>query len=78
MFADDTKIHYPLINDEAATKLQEDLDALQDWADDMQMTFSPSNCHVMHIGKNNPENNYKMRTNVNSMHCKPVCNKYYK
>ena len=47
LFADDTKI-------------QEDLDRLDNWTLDMQMQFHPAKCRTMHLGKHNPNIKYTL------------------
>ena len=50
LFADDTKLYA----DCHKAELQSDLDKLVQWTDQMQMSFNASKCKVMHLGKNNP------------------------
>ena len=49
LFADDTKIHQPLVSDDSSNQLQDDLELLEDWTSRMQMQFNPKKCKVMHL-----------------------------
>ena len=49
-----------LTTDEDAAELQATLDRLKAWANKWGMQFNVGKCHVMHVGRNNPENEYKM------------------
>jgi len=53
MFADATKVFTEIRNEEDATKLQEDLTALQEWSKIWQLRFNPDKCHVLHLGSDN-------------------------
>jgi ribonucleases P/MRP protein subunit RPP40 len=59
-FADDTKIAQVLSDPSASQELQATLDRLSAWAARWGMAFNMAKCHVMHIGKHNPQNKYKM------------------
>jgi hypothetical protein len=54
-FADDTKVGQILRNPACATELQTTLNKLYKWSTDWGMQFNIAKCHVMHIGKNNPQ-----------------------
>ena len=69
MYADDTKIFCPIINDDDAMDLVEDLANLQEWARKMQMRFHPTKCKVMHLGSNNPRYNYHMQDSFTETTC---------
>ena len=58
IFADDTKIYDKSIN---YNRLQEDLNRLQNWSDKWNLYFNVEKCKVLHVGKNNPEQNYDMK-----------------
>ena len=58
IFADDTKIYNSADNKDI---IQEDLESLQDWTDRWNLYFNTSKCKVMHLGKNNPKNEYHMQ-----------------
>ena len=40
--------------------LQKDLDEIQEWAKTWKMEFNVSKCKIMHLGYNNPKNDYNM------------------
>ena len=61
IYADDSKL-FSEVNDEISKgKLQEDLVNVMDWADQWQMRFNAEKCHIVHLGKNNPNYTYYMR-----------------
>lgn len=60
LFADDTKLYGPAKTDEDCQTLQNDINALQDWADRWQMQFHPKKCKFIRIGKDHAEYTYKM------------------
>ena len=55
IFADDTKLYGPSSNN---ASLQNDILSLMKWSNDWQLKFNTSKCGVLHIGKNNVENEY--------------------
>ena len=59
LFADDCKL-YRAIENEADTKLQEDLANLERWSNEWQLPFNATKCKVMHFGRGNPKHSYKM------------------
>ena len=68
LFADDTKIHQPLVSDDSSSQLQDDLELLEDWTSRMQMQFNPKKCKVMHLGRNNQKKDYYMHTTDGNLH----------
>ncbi|KAK2169129.1 hypothetical protein LSH36_12g17010 [Paralvinella palmiformis] len=62
IFADDTKVFTEIRNEEDATKLQENLTALQEWSQMWQLRFNPDKCHVLHLGSNNQKYNMNKST----------------
>ena len=60
MYADDTKLFSALISNDSTNTLISDLKILEEWAEKFQMRFHPDKCHVMHIGSNNPQQQYTM------------------
>ena len=55
IFADDTNLYGPSSNN---ASLQNDILSLMKWSNDWQLKFNTSKCGVLHIGKNNVENEY--------------------
>ena len=53
IFADDTKLLSKIQCIDDAENIQQDLNALQQWAKTWKLTFNPTKCHVLHIGKHN-------------------------
>ena len=60
IFADDTKILKSINSMEDADSLQEDLIAMEEWSKLWKLTFNPTKCHVLHIGKKNPQYMYHL------------------
>ena len=58
VFADDTKIYDSPKNN---TIIQNDLCKLEEWSNIWQLYFNTTKCKVLHIGRNNPELDYKMK-----------------
>ena len=54
LFADDSKIHLPLVTEDSTNQLQADLEVLEVWSKAMQMRFNPKKYKVMHLGRTNP------------------------
>ena len=67
MYADDTKLFASIISDNPTNTLISDLKLLEEWSEKFQMKFHPEKCHVMHIGSNNPRQEYNM-TKDNKLH----------
>ena len=63
-FADDTKIAQFIESEEDAAELQATQVRLTALTVKWGMQFNMGKCHVMHVGKNNPENEYKMRSDA--------------
>jgi hypothetical protein len=49
LFADDCLLYRPFKTEADATKLQEDIDALQNWESTWQLSFNPDKCEVLRI-----------------------------
>ena len=60
IFADDTKIYNTPKNHKT---LQKDLDTLITWSDTWNLYFNTSKCKILHIGRDNPGNQYSMPHN---------------
>ena len=60
-FADDTKIGRPIVNDDDARVLQEDLVRLYEWSEKWQMKFNVNKCSIMSVGnKGNGPVDYRL------------------
>ena len=62
MFADDTKIFTTVNNLEDLTKLQADIQKLQEWSEKWLLRFNADKCKTMHKGINNPMGEYTMNS----------------
>ena len=49
LFADNTNIFQAIYNEEDCKKLQEDLDAIQNWTNDSLLKFNPDKCKHLHV-----------------------------
>ena len=54
LFADDCLLYRLVKTDDDARRLQEDLDALEEWETKWQMKFHPEKCQVIRININKP------------------------
>uniref|UniRef100_A0A670KJT9 Reverse transcriptase domain-containing protein n=1 Tax=Podarcis muralis TaxID=64176 RepID=A0A670KJT9_PODMU len=59
-FADDTKLGGVANTPEDRITLQNDLDRLENWAKTSKMNFNREKCKVLHLGKKNERQKYKM------------------
>jgi len=59
-FADDTKIGHTVSSQAEREELQRALNLLCDWATKWGMKFNLQKCKVMHLGHNNPRQEYSM------------------
>ena len=50
LFADDTKLYTKVSEEEGVQDLQDDINSLDRWAREWQLSFNSSKCKVMHIG----------------------------
>ena len=60
--ADDTKLYEYTAN---SATIQEDLYRLQEWCDTWNLYFNTSKYKVLHIGKDNPRNDHKIKVGTN-------------
>ena len=58
LFADDAKVFGDVSKE--GINLQNDIDNLHSWSETWQLPFNEKKCKSLHIGRNNPEQNYKM------------------
>jgi hypothetical protein len=65
LFADHTKIYTRSDSADGTTRLQDDLDSLQQWSDDWLLRFHPEKCHVLKLGNKKSEAHYCMRDTRN-------------
>ena len=61
MFADDTKIFTPIIDEDCIHTIQNDIHALTDWATVWQLRFNASKCKTLHLGSRNTHHEYSMK-----------------
>ena len=59
-FADNTKIFQTISPESSRNTLQDDLHFLQEWSNKWQMKFNEEKCSVVHFGKTNPKQKYKL------------------
>ena len=59
-FADDTKLWGKVNSNEDVASMKEDLNKLSKWSKDNEMPFNVSKCCVMHVGKKNAKEVYKI------------------
>jgi ribonuclease P/MRP protein subunit RPP40 len=64
LFADDTKVLLKILNENSNKNLQEDLNRLLGWSNKWSIKFNEDKCKVMHIGKTNPQLDYKMNDHI--------------
>ena len=60
LFADDAKLYRNISSDDDPPALQHDLQQLEKWSEKWQLCFNLNKCKVMHLGRQNPRQNYTM------------------
>jgi len=61
-FADDTKLYHIVKSLQDQLALQQDLNDVMGWGEDLQMSFSFNKCHSMSIGHSSSLFNYTMNS----------------
>lgn len=68
MFVEDPKVYKVLEEFNMSNSLQEDLERLEFWVQNMQLLFHPENFKVLHLGSNNPHYLYTMMAGGGALH----------
>ena len=63
-FAGDTKLGGVADTPEGCAAIQRDLDRLEIWTQGNLMKFNKSKCKVLHLGRNNPMHQYRLRADL--------------
>ena len=66
-YADDVKVYEVTSKNDSAQQskmMQSDLNKLQNWADEWQLSFNISKCSLLHYGHGNPCYDHKLNNNA--------------
>ena len=77
LYADDVLLHYPITNTSSVEAFQKDLDSLERWAREWQMSFNTSKCFVMIFGSTSAVNILDLQYKLNNTVLKRVNNIKY-
>ena len=62
LFADDAKVFGDVSKE--GINIQNDIDNLHSWSETWQLPFNEKKCKSLHIGRNNPAQNYNMNEHI--------------
>ena len=68
LYADDSKLIRIVKEDSDFATIQNDINKMQNWAKEWQMSFNYDKCKVMHFGNKNPKIEYHMKLDDGSHH----------
>ena len=71
LFADDVKVYLEICNVNDATRLQNSLDLISQWADEWQLSVSIAKCNILSIGRSHDNTQYYI--NGTELPCLPHC-----
>ena len=66
LYGDDALLHYPITNASSVEAFQKDLDSLERWAREWQMSFNTSKCFVMIFGSTSAVNILDLQYKLNN------------
>ena len=72
MFADDAKLFTRVNATDGISQLQDDFNALSNWADTWQLTSNATKCKAMHLGNKNPKTTYSLTTSAGVSQLEPT------
>jgi len=63
-FADETKLGGVVDTEKGCAAILQDLDRLANWVEWNLMKFNMGKCTVLHLGRNNPMHQYRLRADL--------------